>query len=145
MTGEEIARELIYVLSVQYGITPNRLLAAMRDRASVAMRTLKILYPDMLDIGCYSHTIDLVGDKFVVPHLDKFIQYWVSLFAHSPRAKLWWKARTGKAMRSHSSTRWWSRWEVMHQAMIYYGDIVPFLEENPEMSPSTTSKLLAVL
>ena len=148
MTGEEIARELICVLSVQYGITPNRLLAAMRDRASVngvAIRTLKILYPDMLDIGCYSHTIDLVGDKFVVPHLDKFIQYWVSLFAHSPRAKLWWKARTGKAMRSHSSTRWWSKWEVMHQAMIYYGDIVPFLEENPEMSPSTTSKLLAML
>ena len=31
MTGEEIARELISALSVEYGITSRRLLAAMRD------------------------------------------------------------------------------------------------------------------
>ena len=35
MTGEEIARELISALSVEYGITSERLLAAVRDRASV--------------------------------------------------------------------------------------------------------------
>ena len=31
MTGEEIARELISVLSTSYGIGSNRLLAGMRD------------------------------------------------------------------------------------------------------------------
>jgi len=31
MTGEEIARELINVLSIEYGITSERLLASMRD------------------------------------------------------------------------------------------------------------------
>ena len=35
MTGEEIARELINVLSVEYSITSGTLLASMRDRASV--------------------------------------------------------------------------------------------------------------
>ena len=32
MTGEEIARELVNALSVEYGIGVNRLLAAMHDR-----------------------------------------------------------------------------------------------------------------
>ena len=35
LTGEELARELISVLSVTYSITSNSLLAAMRDGASV--------------------------------------------------------------------------------------------------------------
>ena len=35
LTGEELARELISVLSVNYGIATQHLLAAMRDRASV--------------------------------------------------------------------------------------------------------------
>ena len=34
MTGEEIAREIINTLSVEYGISIDRVLATMRDRAS---------------------------------------------------------------------------------------------------------------
>ena len=114
LTGEEIARELINVLSVEYGITSERVLASMRDRASangVAMRTIQIVYPRMIDVGCYSHTIDLVGEKFRTPNLDGFIRLWVSLFSHSPRARLFWKNRTGKAVVSYSPTRWWCKWE----------------------------------
>ena len=54
MTGEEIACELIHVLSINYSVNPNSLLAAMRDRASVynvAMRNLKIVYPTQVDVG----------------------------------------------------------------------------------------------
>ena len=64
LTGEELARELISVLSVAYSITSNSLLAAMRDGASVnnvAIQTLKIVYPLVIDIRCFSHTIDHVG------------------------------------------------------------------------------------
>ena len=56
LTSEEIARELINVLSVTYSIHSNNLLAAMRDRAStnnVAMNTLKIVYPSIVDVGCF--------------------------------------------------------------------------------------------
>ena len=45
MIGEEIARELVDVVSVEYGATVNRLLAAIHDRASVngvAMKTITI-------------------------------------------------------------------------------------------------------
>lgn len=47
MTGEEIARELVNVISVEYGISVNQLLAAIHDQASaitVAMTTMKVLY-----------------------------------------------------------------------------------------------------
>ena len=63
MSGEEIVRELINVLSVTLSIRSHLLLATMRDRASVnnlAMRTVKVIYPSILDIGCFSHTLDLV-------------------------------------------------------------------------------------
>ena len=52
LNGEEVARELINVLST----TSHYVVATMRDRASVnnvALRTLKILYPHLLDIGCF--------------------------------------------------------------------------------------------
>ena len=148
LTGEQLARELINVLSVEYGITSDRVVASMRDRASVngvAMRTIQIVYRRMIDVGCYSHTIDLVGEKFHTPNLDGFIRLWVSLFSHSPRAKLFWKNRTGKAVISYSPTRWWSKWEVMSQVMAFFGDVAPFLETNPEMSPTTNKKLLEML
>ena len=148
LAGEEIARELINVLSVEYGIASERVLASMRDRASangVAMRTIQIVYPNMIDIGCYSHTIDLVGEKFRTPNLNGFIHLWVSLFAHSPRARLFWKSRTGKAVTSYSPTRWWSKWEVMSQVMAFFGDVTPFLQANPEMSPATNRKLIGML
>ena len=118
LTGEEIARELLTVLSVTYSIHPNNLLAAMRDRAStnnVAMRTLSVIYPNVVDIGCFSHTIDHVGSKFKTPVLVDFTSSWISLFSHSPKCRLLWKTRTGRSMKSYSSTRWWSKWEVMKQ------------------------------
>ena len=40
----------------------------------------------LLDIGCYSHTINHVGEHFVTPVLEQFFKAWVGLFAHSPKA-----------------------------------------------------------
>ena len=69
----------------------------MHDRASVngcAMQTIKIAIPRIVDIGCYSHTIDLVGEKFDTPILDEFIRLWISLFAQSSLAKMEWRTKT---------------------------------------------------
>ena len=60
MKGEEIARELIEVLSVHLSISSSQLVAAMRDRASVngvAMRTLRIIFPNLVNIGSFSQTV----------------------------------------------------------------------------------------
>ena len=90
LTGEEVAHNLIQVLSVNYSITSDHLIAAMRNRASVnsvAMKTVKIVYPKIFDIGCFSHTIDRVGEHFNIPTLTEFVTSWLSLFSHSVKAK----------------------------------------------------------
>jgi len=61
LSGEEIAGEVINSLPVEYGITSQQILAVMHDCAStntVAMCTLKIIYPMAIDIGCFSHALD---------------------------------------------------------------------------------------
>lgn len=146
VTGEELARELISVLSITYSIAPDLLLATMRDRAavnSVALRTVKAIYPKVIDIACFSHTLDLVGSKFRTPNLSEFAQAWISLFSHSPKNKLMWRERTGRSMASYSATRWWSRWEVLEQLLVQFGDVLPFLQNEDIGSPVTKSKLLA--
>ena len=63
MNADELAHEVISVLQITYGINSNQLL---HDRASVngaAMRTIKVVFPSLVDVGCYSHTIDLAGEK----------------------------------------------------------------------------------
>ena len=147
LTGEEIARELLFVLQAQYGIASGLLVAAMRDRASVnnlALSILRVMYPQALDVGCFSHTIDNAGRKLATPILDEFMSAWVSLFSHSPKGRLAWKARTSVAVRSYSQTRWWSKWEVEKQLMEMYGEVLPFLEEN-DVGLATRKKMLDIL
>ena len=68
----------------------------MRDRAScnnVAVRFLKVIFPRLLDVGCFSHTLDLVGDKIRTPNLSDFM---LSLFSHSTKSKILWKEQTDR-------------------------------------------------
>ena len=70
MMGEEIVREIINALFVHYSIGSNLIMALMHDKAArntVALRTLKVVYPILVDVGCFSHTHDLVREKFCIP------------------------------------------------------------------------------
>ena len=133
MAGEEVARVMIDVLSVGYSVFSSTLLATMRDRASVnnvAMKTIKVIFPKIVDVGCFSHTINLAGEHFKIPILPEFISSWVSLFSHSPKARLCWKKKIGVSPLSYCPTRWWRQWEVMRQLMVYFGDVEQFLTSN---------------
>ena len=134
------------MLSVNYGIRSEYLLDAIRDRASVsnvAMQTVKVVYPSLLDIGCFSYTIDCVGEKFKTPILTELTSAWITLFSHSPKTRLLWKSRTGRSMPTYSATRWWSKWEVMKAMMLSFGDIHPFLDKNPDIGITIRPKLLS--
>ncbi len=140
MTGEKIARELINTLSVRYGISSELLLAAMHDRAStnnVDMRTVKVVYPSLIDVSCFSHTLNLVGEKFATPHLSDFLSSWVTMFSHSPKTRLLWRTQTGHSMPGYSTTRWWSKWEVVKHLVELFGDVEAFLRRNEGIAPST--------
>ena len=148
LTGDELARQLITVLSVQLSIPSELLVAAMRDCVSsnnVAMCILKVVYPSVLDVGCIAHTLDRVGERFKIPIADKFATYWVSLFSHSLKAKFLWKEKTGRAICGYSTTRWWSKWEVLNQLLELFGDVQPFLQDSEGFSNSTRAKLLKIL
>lgn len=137
MTGEELAREILGVFCREYKLSTEQVLATMRDRASVnnvAIRHIKVMFPNLLDIGCYSHTLNLVGNKFELPTLEEFIRPWISLFSHSPKTRFEWKCKTGRATASYSETCWWSRWEVFHQIAQQFGDVHPFLQEQMDIS-----------
>ena len=145
MTGDEIVRTVISTLSTEFGITSDRVLGIMHDCASannVALRTLKVVYPSALGIGCFSHTLNRVGERFQAPCANDFTTYWVSLFSHSSKAKFLWKEKTGLTVDSYCPTRWWSKWEVMHQLVNVFGDIEQFLKSDDDFSGNTRAKLL---
>ena len=147
MTGEELARVIISTLSTSYGIESSRLVASMRDRASVnsvAMATLKLLYSSLLDAS-FSYTLDWVGEHFKVPVADEFTRLWTLLFFQSPKARLVWGSYNGRAVPTYSETRWWSQWEVMKQVLEGYPDVEGFLKSCDNLSPATVKKLNEIL
>ena len=93
MTGEEIAQQIIVILSTEFGISSNLIVATVRDRASVndvAMRTIKVVYNELLDVGCFSHFMT---------------------------------SATGLSAPSYSSTRWWSQFKVIHSMLKTFSDV----------------------
>ena len=77
LIGEQLARQLIIVLSVQLSVPSELLVAAMRDCVSsnnVARGTLKVVYPSVLDVGCFAHTLDRVGVRFKIPLLISLLR-----------------------------------------------------------------------
>ena len=115
VNANQLAQVLNQCLSVEYGVRGNSLLAAMRDGASVnqaALNIVSFIFPNMLNVVCFSHTLDNVGDHFEITTLKEFGSLWIRMFRNSCKAKLLWKDLTGRASKSYSETRWWSRWEV---------------------------------
>ena len=108
MTGEEVAQQIIVVLSTELGIPPQSIVAAMRDRASVndvAMRTIQVVCNQLLDVGCFSHTLNHVGEQMNTPILQDFCKAWIGLFSRSLKSHLLWRTQTGLPAPSYSATR----------------------------------------
>ena len=69
MTGEEIGREMFNTLSAQYSVSSDILVGEMNDRAAcntVTLHIVKIALPSVVDVGCFSHMLDLLGDKLSI-------------------------------------------------------------------------------
>ena len=116
----------------------------IRDRSSVnnvAMHTNSIMYPLVLDIGCFSHTLNNVGEQFQTPALDKFMKHWQAMFSHSHKARLLWHEQTRTSLRTYSATHWWSRWECEKQVLELWGDVPKFLTDNTDIAPRLCAKL----
>ena len=95
-------------------------------------------------MGCFSHTIDHVGEHFVTSTLSEFGTAWLMLFSHSAKAKLLWKEQTAKSMPTYSLTRRWSKWETFHQLLFQFGNVLLFVERS-DLSTTSKRKLLGIL
>ena len=93
----------IIVLSTELEIPPQSIIAAMRDRASdnVAMRTIKIVYNQLLDVN---YTLDLIGERMNTPTLHHFCKAWIGLFSRNLKSGLLWRTQTGLPSPSYSVT-----------------------------------------
>ena len=140
-----MARLLVESISTELGIESQLVVATMHDRASVnlvALRTIKVLYNCLFDVGCFSHTLDRVGENMRVPVLNEFIKHWISLFSHSPKIIMAWASLTGLSSPSYSSTRWWSKYEVIKKVHDSFADVSAFLLNSSADLPHTTSQKL---
>lgn len=148
LNGQQLAREIVTLLASELHYPPEKFIAVTRDGASVnaaAVRHLRdVMYPDLTDITCMSHSLDNVGKHFNTPVLDSFLQTWISLFAHSPAAKIAWRNTMGEAVKSYSATRWWSWWEMVQQLHRKFAQVPEFLRELA-VSAATRACLLQVI
>ena len=84
MTGDEIAQQIIVIVSTDFEISSNLIVASMRDRVSVndvAMRIIKVVYNELLYVGYFSHTLNHVGERMNTPILHDFCNAWIALFS----------------------------------------------------------------
>lgn len=140
LTGEETARQLIATPSMELSILSN-----IREIVNnVALCTLAILYPNTTDIGCFSHTPNNVSEHLQTPTLQEFISSWISLFSRSPKTKLEWKTVTSLPVPSYSTTRWWSKWEVIRHVHNSFGDVESLINK-ADLIPASKSKLQSIL
>ena len=108
VNANEQAQVLNQCLSIVYGVRGHSLLAAMRDGARVnqaALERVAFISPKLLNVKCFSHTLDKFGNHFMIPTLSEFGSLWIRMFQHSCKAKLLWKDLTDQAPRSYSETR----------------------------------------
>lgn len=143
VNANQLAQVLNQCLSVEYGVRGNSLLAAMQDGASVnqaALNIVSFISPNMVNVVCFSHTLDNVGNHFEIPTLKEFGSLWIRMFRNSCKAKLLWKDLTGRAPKSYSETRWWSRWEVYQQLMVQFGDVLHGRSKGCKGLPADSSR-----
>ena len=149
LTGaQETAHRIISALSISCGIEPELPIAAVTDGTAVndaAICAVRGVYPQVMDMKCFSYTLNLVCEKFNTPILSSFCTYWTSLFFHSPGAKFLWRAQTGTTIASYSNTHWWGEWEIVQQLTAQFDDIEPFLTANTDIGLSVHPKLLDIL
>ena len=97
MNGDQLAQVLNECLSLEYGVRGDSPIAAIRDQASMnqaALNRIQFIFPKTFNVVSFSHTLNNVGNHFVIPNLTEFGNLWIRLFSQSHKAGLMWKELT---------------------------------------------------
>ena len=157
ISGEEIARELISILSVTYGVRSELLLAAIYIYM-LGVLCCFTLFVCLTLLASFFH----LSFKNMYTHLSytlvAFSTHWTTLVKISKHKSLQTSSiyeslssvtvpRPGSCRSRRLGAAWprtvWSKCEVVKMVMCYFGDIEPFLLRNDDIGPTITSKLLS--
>lgn len=110
-TGNQLSAWLVDLTSVQFRISLPRIVAMMRDGASVntfAAEVLSQFNNEMLSIICLSHGVNVAGNliKQSINVATTFIRRWGQLIARSPKARMKFKQLSNKSALQLGKVRW---------------------------------------
>ena len=80
-------------------------------------------------------------EKLETQLVDEFFKNWVKMFCRSPKTRLAWTSLTGLRSPTYSTTRWWSRFEVLDQALNHLEMFV----HQPNLPPATSVKIQEIV
>lgn len=72
--ASELAQVFNKVMTQEYALEADKILAIGNDRASVNLAAFNLLqpfFPNALDVGCFSHTINNAGKEHQTPKLKE--------------------------------------------------------------------------
>jgi hypothetical protein len=141
--------------AIRKGLTSRRLFhedvrAVSADGCSVNLKANADIERDyevkwFLNI-CISHCTNNAGDQANFP---TFATVWLLLMKvfMSDNAKILWERTTQCAWLSYSTTRWFSKYDVVERVFQYFGDVPALLEMMVQnnVSPASAGKLLNLL
>lgn len=118
--GDELTRAIIAVLTTRYAIPFERWHYATRDGCAVngaAVRNMTMLNPKLLDLICWSHSVNVAGKVFneKCEAATRFMQWWAQLISRSAAARGEFKEGAGEAALRLSDVRWFSAYELFVQ------------------------------
>jgi len=131
MKADGLAAALASVLIDQLAIPTARVFGIVHDRAAVnskAVNSLRtILFKQTLDLACLSHTLNNCGEQLQAPLLNAFFLDWTGAFSFSAVVAGEWRSLAGTSMPTHSRTRWWSAFELLHYLFKNWTTVNAFL------------------
>jgi hypothetical protein len=126
LNSDQLARYIMATLR-SMGVDNERVAALISDRASTNTAAVDMLLVFMIFaifIGCFSHTLNNVGKKFIFDVLDDFMAAFLSM-QRSKGACMIWVTLAGVVPRSHNAIRWWA----LHEAVRHVWDHRDCLDE----------------
>ena len=164
--GAQLAR-WIFESIIRVGSSLTFVEAATRDRASVneaALDNLRPFAPQLVNIPCYMHTTDHVGDKLDEGLVRELINAYVSLFSNKvallgfsvpdcaclqqKRPRLLWAELSPVGPTLLGETRFWSKYETLVDIFLRYklvvDSFVPKLLQ-AGIAPATVARIAKII
>lgn len=150
MSGNQLGRHLIEVISTNMKIPYENVVGSARDSCATngaGLRVIQPFLPSMVNLLCYSHMLQGTASRFGFSAVDEFVTPFLVLQSMAIVKSLW-KQVVGTSMKGFSKIRWWSRWELLKDlAEAFGGKLDSFVCAlmDRDIGDETTRKMNAVL